>query len=77
MTTPNKMPKNKNKIRQEILSGLIATHPTSWNRKVWSKDEEGDLVESTVKVPRQSLRFPLAQNVSSANVDALAAKWLK
>jgi hypothetical protein len=73
------MPKSTNKIRQEILAGLIETKPTSWNRKVWKKDEDDDgkLVESTVKVNRDSLRFPLAQNISDSSVDALAKRWLK
>jgi hypothetical protein len=72
------MPKrNKiNKVHQEILSGLIETRPTSWNRKVWTNDEDGLTVESTVKVTRQSLRFPFAQNMSEESVDALAKRWL-
>lgn len=71
MATPNQMP-NKNKIRQQILAGLIETKPASWNKKVWN-DEKKTVDE--VKVAHQGLRYPLAQNVSEQTVERAAKRW--
>lgn len=71
---PNQMPSKPSNLRQQLLAGLIETKPTSWSRKEWD-DEKKE--ERTVAVTRDSLKFPLAQNVSSANVDALAKRWIK
>ena len=69
MTTPNAMPRNNNQIKQAVLSGLIATKPATWKKKVWN-DETKSVDE--VKVSHEALRFPLAQNVSELNVERAA-----
>ena len=73
---PKPQPK-ANLIRQQLLAGLIETKPVSWDRKTLSKDKDGKEVPNTTKVTRQGLRFPLAQNVSSDNVEAAAKRWLR
>ena len=74
MATPNQMPKRPNKISQEIVGALINTTPTSWKRKVWN--EEKNTVD-TVTVSQQSLKFPLAANVSDDNVERIASRLIK
>lgn len=76
MVTPNQMPKRQSKVRQQLVASLIETQQASWKRKVWAKDEDGELKEATVTVTRDALRYPLAQNVSDRNVEALAERWL-
>lgn len=70
------MPKRPNRVRQQLLAGLIETKPSSWNRKVLSKDEDGKEQIDTVKVSHDALRFPLAQNISERNVERAARRWL-
>jgi len=65
------MPK-RSKMRQQLLGSLIETKPTSWDRKVLSKNAEGKEVVQTVKVTHTALRYPLAQNVSELNVNRAA-----
>lgn len=74
MATPNQMPKRPNKISQEIVGALINTAPTSWKRKVWN--EEKNTVD-TVTVSQQTLKFPLAANVSDDNVERIASRLIK
>lgn len=76
MATPNQMPKRPNQLRQQLLSGLIETKPTSWSRKVLDKDEDGKEVVSTQKVTHDALRFPLAQNVSEESVERASRSWM-
>lgn len=74
---PNQMPKkSNNKLRQQLLAGLIETKPSSWERKSLSKDEEGKEVVSSTKVTHDALRYPLAQNVSDDSVERTARRWL-
>jgi len=70
------MPKRASKVRQQVVASLIETQPASWKRKVFKKDEDGELRDGTVTVTREALRYPLAQNVSESNVEALAKRWL-
>lgn len=78
MATPNEMPKKPSKIRQQLLSSLIERKPTSWSRTAWATNRDTDeLEEVKVKVTRDSLRYPLAQNMSDSAVDALAKRWLQ
>jgi hypothetical protein len=73
MKTPNQMPKKPNRLRQQIVGALIHTVPTSWDRKYVSKSHNG--VDSE-KVEHQTLRNPLAKNVSEQNVERIARAWL-
>ncbi|AEL17896.1 hypothetical protein TRIXIE_64 [Mycobacterium phage Trixie] len=76
MATPNQMPKRTNPIHQQILSGLLATKPvtSTFKKIVRGADGKDQVVER--KVTRQGIRFPLAQNVSEANIDRAAKRWL-
>ena len=76
MATPNQMPKRPNKLRQQLLAGLIETKPSSWNRKVLTKDEDSKELVETTKVSYDALRFPLAQNISERNVERAARRWI-
>lgn len=73
---PNQMPKKNNKLRQQLLAGLIETKPSSWERKSLSRDEDGKEVLESVKVTHDALRYPLAQNVSDDSVERTARRWL-
>lgn len=73
---PNEMPKKANKLRQQMLAGLIETKPSSWERKSLSKDEDGKEVLSSTKITHDALRYPLAQNVSDESVERTARRWL-
>ncbi|AOT24984.1 hypothetical protein PBI_KALPINE_65 [Mycobacterium phage Kalpine] len=77
MATPNQMPQRTNPIHQHTLSGLLATKPvtSTFKKVVKGSDGKDQVVER--KVTRQGLRFPLAQNVSEANVDRMARRWLR
>ena len=70
------MPKRPNKLRQQLLAGLIETKPTSWSRKTISHDDDGKEVVTTSKVSHDALRYPLAQNVSDHNIEAAAKRWM-
>lgn len=76
MATPNQMPKRPNQLRQQIVSGLIETRPTSWTRKVLSKDADGKESVESVKVSQRELKFAFAQNMADHNVERLAERWL-
>lgn len=69
--------RKQNRIRQEVLEGLIETRPVSWEKKDLAKDEAGKEIVKTSKVQHQALRFPLAQNMSEDNVERLSRRWLK
>lgn len=69
--------KKANLVHQTILGGLIETKPTSWERKTLGKDDAGKEIVNTTKVPRQGLRFPLAQNVSELNVERASKAFAK
>jgi len=75
--TPNAMPRKANPIHQQILGGLIATKPVSWDHKILvkGKDDKEQVVKT--KVTGTALRFPLAQNVSDENVDRMARRWIR
>lgn len=77
MTTPNAMPKQTNKIRQQVLGSLIDSKPASRTVKTLAKDADGKEIVKETKVSRQELRNPLAYNVSEENVERLAKRWLK
>ncbi|QWS69343.1 hypothetical protein SEA_POOMPHA_59 [Mycobacterium phage Poompha] len=74
--TPNVMPRKANVVQQKLLAGLIETAPSSWKRKTLTKDANGKEVVVETKVSRRVLRYPLAQNVTEANVDRLAKRWI-
>ncbi|AMS00964.1 hypothetical protein SEA_LOSER_68 [Mycobacterium phage Loser] len=77
MATPNAMPKRTNPLHQQMLSALLATKPVTTTFKKLVKDSAGKDQVVERKVTRQGLRFPLAQNVSEANVDLAAKRWLR
>jgi hypothetical protein len=70
------MPKKPNAVRQQLVSSLIETRPTSWTRKVLTKDEDGKESVESVKVSQRELKFTFAQNMSEYNVERLAERWL-
>lgn len=76
MATPNQMPKRPNKLRQQIVSNLIDTRPSSWTKKRIVKDKDGKEQVESVKVTHSELRHSFAQNMSDANVERLAERWL-
>ena len=76
MPTPNQMPKKPSKLRQQIVAGLIATKPSSWDRKSISKDEDGKEIVTTRRQRHDALKFPFAQNMSDDAVDRLSERWL-
>ena len=76
MATPNQMPKKPNAVRLQLVSHMIDTRPTSWTRKVLTKDDEGKELVESVKVAHRELRFQFAQNMSEYNVERLAQRWL-
>lgn len=73
---PNHMPKSNNRIRTQIVDGLITTAPSTWKKKSLAKDKDGKEKVETTHVTNEVLRFPLAQNVSDDSVERLARKWL-
>lgn len=80
MTTPNVMPKKSNAIGAQIVTALIDTKPTSWVHKaidaVATADPKKPVIIETKREGRE-LRHPLAQNVSGANVERAARKFLQ
>jgi hypothetical protein len=79
MVTPAQMPKKVNPIRTQILGSLIeGVHTTRTQKILVRRAEDGklDVVEQPGKPAGFALRWPLAQNVSEANVEALAKRWL-
>lgn len=74
--TPNAMPRKANPVHQQLLSGLIATKPTTRTHKVLERDGEGKEVISETKIVGTTLAFPLANNVSEENVDRMARRWI-
>jgi hypothetical protein len=68
------MPRRTNPIHAQILGSLIEAKDASWNRKVLG-DKDGKQVESTVKMYRACLRYPLARNVNEDNVNRTAKRW--
>lgn len=74
---PSVMPKNTNKIRQQILGALIDSKTANRTVKALVKDADGKEIFKETKVKRQELRNPLAYNVSEENVERLAKRWLK
>lgn len=72
---PKPTPK-ANLIHQQLLAGLIATKPVTSTFKSLAKDKDGKETVVSRKVTRQGLRYPLAQNVSEANVDLAAKRWI-
>ena len=75
MVTPNLMPKKVNPIHTQILGSLIDAKPHKWEQRTFVRV---DGVETLVMAPHvhgETLRWPLAQNVSDENVDRLAARW--
>lgn len=79
MTTPNAMPKKSSRIGQQIVSALLATKPVSWIHKAIDEDATVDPKKPVVvKTKREGteLRFPLARNVASPNIDRIAKALL-
>lgn len=65
-----------NLVRQQILAGLVATRPTSWvHKKLIDKSDPKSKVTKT-RVTHTELVNPLAQNMSDANLNILARRWL-
>lgn len=77
MSTPNQMPKKQNKLKVQVIDGLISVSPSTWTRKVLGKDGDGKETVENERVVRDVLRFPLAQNVSNDNVERAASRWLR
>lgn len=75
--TPNAMPRKANKLHQQLLASLIETKPVKSTFKSLSQDENGKEVVNTAVQVSPGLRFPLAQNVSSLNVNRAAKEWIK
>ena len=76
MATPNQMPNRPNPVRQQLVARLIETRPTSWTKKTAVKNKDGKEEIESVKVPHSELRYTFAQNMSDANVERLAERWL-
>lgn len=68
MTTPNAMPKKFNALHQQILSGLLATKPASWDRKTLVKDADGKETVVKTKILYQSLPHTTRKEVQVKNV---------
>ncbi|AXH48836.1 hypothetical protein SEA_STEAMY_62 [Mycobacterium phage Steamy] len=78
MATPNAMPKRTNPLHQQILAGLLATKPVSWIHKSIdpeSPDPKKPRVIET-KVVGRGLVNALAANVSDANIERAAKRWI-
>lgn len=76
MATPNQMPKKTSAVHQQILSGLVATKPSTWVKKsIVLKDGEEQVVKK--KVQHLETVNLLARNVSEENVDRAAKRWLR
>lgn len=76
--TPNAMPRKANPLRMQLLAGLIETKAVTTTFKRLDPDspdpKKPNVIET--KLTRQGLRYPLAQNVSEANVERLARRWV-
>ncbi|QBJ00250.1 hypothetical protein SEA_PHARAOH_62 [Mycobacterium phage Pharaoh] len=84
MATPNVMPKKTNPLHQQTLALLLATKPVTTTIKSFVVGEDGRAVKDAAgrelivetKQTRQGLRWPLAQNVSEANIERMGRRWL-
>jgi hypothetical protein len=79
MTTPNAMPKKKvDPIHTELLVGLTAIKPESWDRKHIDPESPDPKKPNVIKTKVTSVvpRFPLARNVSDLNIERAAKRWI-
>lgn len=67
--------KKANRVHQQMLAGLIETKPVSYTKKTLGRDREGKEIVVNQTVTYESLRYPLAQNVSDENVERAARRW--
>lgn len=67
--------KKANRVHQQALSALIETKPLSYTKKTLGKDVDGKEIVVNQTVTYESLRYPLAQNVSDENVERAARRW--
>jgi len=65
-----------NKLRLQIVDGILDIVGSSWERKSISKDEDGKEIIVSHRVARSVLRYPLAQNVSELTVERIAKNFL-
>ncbi|BBC53861.1 hypotheical protein [Mycobacterium phage PP] len=74
---PSAMPRKANPLHQQILGALLETKKVSRKHKSLQEipNDKPIIVETTVT--GETLRFPLAQNVSGLNVDRAAKRWLR
>lgn len=75
MASPSEMPKKSNKLRMQLLAGLIETRRASWTQKIITKDEDGKELVESLNHEHHALRYPLAANVSEENIDRAAKSW--
>lgn len=71
--SPNAMPRKTNQLHQQILASLTDTKPSTWEQKLFDKDD--NLVKK--KITNQELRKPLSRNVSEANIEIAAKRWMR
>lgn len=68
-----------NPIRTQILGSLIEAKPHTWEQRVikrgWDDHRPADVLVLVPHVHGETLRFPLAQNVSEDSVNVLAKRW--
>lgn len=76
MATPNQMPKKPSAAKQKLVASLIETSPSSWKKKTLVKGEGGKEKVKSETVKQQSLRWPLAANISESNVERAARSLL-
>lgn len=77
MTTPNAMPR-KVGIHQLMLARMIETRPFSWVHKVIDPESPDPRKPNVLKtkVASYELASPLAQNISTLNVERAAKRWV-
>lgn len=77
--TPNSMPKKSvSKIHELLLAKMIETRPFSWVHKVIDPESPEDRKPNVLKtkVAGYELASPLAQNISTLNVELAAKRWV-
>lgn len=75
MPDPGDMPERLGLVHQQLLARMIHTVTSCWDsKKIVPGEGGGESVEKTTH-SRQVLKYPLAQNVSSPNVERASKSW--
>lgn len=76
--TPNLMPKRVNRIHELLLAKMIETKPVSWMLKTIDPESKDPRKPEVIKtrVAGHELASPLAQNISTLNVERAAKRWV-